>query len=82
MPGDHRVLDQGGRGGHNAHPHLGDAHPGTSHELEVLRHSPVEHDAAGGVIGIVEPSGVADGVEALRIEGGRGQTPARPRTRG
>ena len=42
-------------------------------ELEVLGQAAVEEQALAGVAGVDEAAGVADAVEALLVEGGRGR---------
>ena len=68
VAGRHGVLQDGCRGRKDGDAHPPGVHPDVRRKIEVLRDALVEHEAFRQIVGIGEPHGVADAVEAVLVE--------------
>ena len=73
VPAHHGVHQQRRGGGERRDPQVADGDEGAGQQLEVLDHAAVEDQALVGIVGVLEPTGVAGAVPAVLVERGGGR---------
>ena len=78
LTGDDAVLQRRRGRGEGADAQRPGMHPNSGDELEILGDTPVEQEAARGIVRIREPYCIADSVEPVRVERRRRELGALP----